>query len=118
MDVRSEKWISHFMRMAQKRKSRTMGDVSMPNSEPIKQVTPQQQTYEQAVANIKEEKEQVKQQPCMHFKPRVGKQLPDKPKKTQIRKVNKVPRKPAEKKAINSKKKLERIINNTVFAPK
>ena len=52
---RSEKWINHFIRMAEQRKSRTMGDVSMPKMGCGKQVTPQQQTYEQAVSNLKDE---------------------------------------------------------------
>ena len=116
---RSEKWINHFIRMAEQRKSKTMGDVSMPKIGCGKQVTPQQQTYEQAVSNLKEQASLEKRQTQnVAVKSRAGtKQYGKQP----IRRVKQIKDKKSSKqtkKTISNKKKLESIIQKTVFAPK
>ena len=132
MSSQSERWIDHFIRMAQRRANKTY-KVDLPNVEKTPQVTPQQQTYEQAVENIQEEKQNTKAEAL----PKKKRGRPKKSiastaaaaaaaaasttaaelKKTSKKTPGSIQKKDKQKKAIN-KAKLEKIVKSTVFAKK
>ena len=115
----NERWIDHFLDMVRKRQNRKFYTVKQRIMErpTCGEVTPQQQTYEQAVENIKVEQKDtpkpIKIKVKGQNKKPVSKRITPKPVKTKSDKIPKVQKTKVNKKVIN--KVTSGLVKQTVF---